>query len=345
MIQHEKDLTAYSRDNFQCLKGYLAICVLIHHAYQFVGFLSNTFLGYPLYLLGHLAVTLFMFMSGFGLFSSYLSKGESYIKSFPRNRLLPYYLSYLVFAVIYFINNILRGVTIPFTLVITTLTYGGTVVGFGWYLQLTLLMYVLFFVLKLLFRNDKAFIAALCVCVTVFIGIRFGMLTLKNNYEPAASFVIGAILAYFNAKRPVLFSKKASLSVVISLVSFLVLTAFSTRFLYKFYYDMEVNRPLDFTYLLLMLVCDFALICFVLSFTLLTNRYCRGVIANPLSKFFGIFSLEMYALQGLVFGFLDDKYDNRTLYVAVAVSCVIILSIPLHGLTSLIKKAVVKKTN
>ena len=342
MKQNHNDNAAYSRDTFQCHKGYLAVCILIHHLCQFTGFLADTSLGYPLLLLGHWAVVIFMFMSGFGLFSSCLSKGESYIKSFPRTRLLPFYVTYLLFVLIYACFAIANGDKITVSEIIHSLTYGGTIVSFGWYLQLTLLMYLFFYILKLIFKNDRAFIIALCVAVLIFIVVNFCMASQKNVYEPAFSFVVGVILAYCNHRKPVLFSKKTALFTAIGLLAFLAATLVTTLMVYRYSELMASNVTVALLYLILMMAADLSLITFVLSFTVMANRSFSGLIVNPVSRFLGTYSLEIYALQGLFLRFFFNKIGNPVLYAVIAVLCIIVCSIPIHKLLSVIKKVITK---
>lgn len=343
MKQYESDNTAYSRDTFQCLKGYLAICILVHHLYQFGVFLSGSTLGYPFLLLGHWGVVIFMFMSGFGLFSSYLSKGDTYIKSFFRARLLPFYVTYLFFVALYTCFELINGKEITASEILHSLTYGGTIISFGWYLQLTLLMYLLFYILKLIFRNEGAFIYALCISVLIFLIINFCLSSQKNVYEPSFAFVLGVIFAGRNYHMPVLFSQKPVPFAVIGLLSFLAITLVTTLIVFRYSDVLESNILADLLYLLLMMVADLSLVIFVLTFNVIANRSFSKVIVNPVSRFLGKYSLEIYALQGLFLRLLNNKISNRAVYAAVAVSCIILFSIPVHMFLSSVKKALSKK--
>ena len=121
MKQVGESINPFSKENFIGVKGYLAILIIIHHLYQFTAFLSDPSFGYALYLLGHYGVICFLFLSGFGLFSSYLSKGETYIKSFLRNRLLPFYLSYLFFVIVYIVYGLINHSSISTYLILRSL--------------------------------------------------------------------------------------------------------------------------------------------------------------------------------------------------------------------------------
>ena len=342
--------SAYSKNSFQCLKGYLAVCVLIHHLFQFDGFYLysntvNTSFGYSFYLLGHWAVALFMFLSGFGLYSSYLSKGRAYIKGFPRNRLLPYYASYLFFVIVYLVFELARGKNVEVGLVLHSLTYGGTVIHFGWYFQLALLLYVIFYVLMLVIRNERIFLPALCIAVLALMSYHFCIASYYNVYEPAAIFIVGVIAAIRRIQRGTLFEVCTWKYLLISLTLFFATTLVHVFMTFRHSELMELNRLMFMLFLILLIVADTALGVFFISFAVVAAKYFPKVFFNPLSKFFGTHSLEIYALQGLLLYVVNIYISNRIIFAMVTISCILLLSIPIHILLSKFKKLVYKEIN
>ncbi|MEE0079826.1 MAG: acyltransferase family protein [Holdemanella sp.] len=133
-----------SLDCSNCLKGIFAICVLIHHLYQHSGLLHQTIIGGCLQAAGYLSVSCFFFLSGYGLYVSYMSKGETYINGFLKRKIAPFYCLILFFTVIYFVEGILTGQTFSAGIMLKSVTFGGTIIGNGWYLQVQLLLYLFF---------------------------------------------------------------------------------------------------------------------------------------------------------------------------------------------------------
>lgn len=133
-----------SNKTFLCLKGWFALCILVHHIQLFTKIGDGTYWMHILGNLGYWSVGMFIFMSGFGLYESYRTKGMSYINCFPRNRLLVYELYYLLFVGIYFVFDLIKGVPHSAIEYMQTLTYGSTIISFGWYLQLNLVLYIFF---------------------------------------------------------------------------------------------------------------------------------------------------------------------------------------------------------
>ena len=342
--QSGESINPFSKENFIGIKGYLAILIIIHHLYQFTAFLSDTSFGYALYLLGHYGVICFLFLSGFGLFSSYLSKGDAYIKTFLRNRLLPFYLSYIFFVIIYTIYGLINHSSISLNLILRSLTWGDTVVFFGWYFQTALLMYIMFFILKLVIKNDTAFVWGLGAAVLLFIFVYYFFISSqKNNYEPAFSFFLGVLFAYINGQKNTLFSKKPGIKTICGLAVFLLLASFSTLYNFRYNDYQWVASFSDFIYLLLMMITDFSLVFFLTAFISAVGRSVPGIISNPVSRFFGMHSMAIYGIQGLFLSFWINKIGNRPLYPVVAVSCIIIFSIPVHMFLTWLKKCIISR--
>lgn len=65
----------FYRDQTECLKGIFAICVVISHLCSRTGLGANLGIG-PIYTaLGYWSVSVFLFISGFGLFSRFKKIG------------------------------------------------------------------------------------------------------------------------------------------------------------------------------------------------------------------------------------------------------------------------------
>lgn len=144
-LKEYKKLDVLSRENMDCLKGIFAVCVLIHHLFQYSGLFRRTILG--LQLLGSWSVAIFFFFSGYGLLVSYKKSGENYIKKFFKNKIIPFYTIICLLIVIYLVENIILGKVVTTLQIIKSFSFGGTIIGNGWYLQVQLLLYVLFYII------------------------------------------------------------------------------------------------------------------------------------------------------------------------------------------------------
>ena len=336
--------SAFSKDTFQALKGYLAVCVLIHHVHQFNGLLADTSLNYPLLLLGHWAVVLFMFMSGFGLYESYKTKGREYIKKFPRNRILTFFIMYVFFVVIYTIYELATGGKITPLLMLETFTYGNTVISFGWYLQLSLLLYIIFFLAFIIPSKKWIHSLLLALFAIAFLTINIIIARPYNVYVIVVSFLFGIIVSLHKNKIEVVIKKYSVLVLIVSLIAFCAFTLIQTLMVYRKNDLIETQLLVRTFFILITSVADISLAIVMISFVAFVSRFAKAIVINPASKFLGNYSLEIYALQGIVLRtvFSDAFKLNPVVASLISVALIVIIAIPIHLLLSRINKAVKK---
>lgn len=184
-----------SKDNTDCLKGIFALCVLLHHLYQRSGLFGHSILGGILQYLGFWSVAMFFFLSGYGLFFSYKRKGQEYIHSFPRKRILPFYLIICFLILVYGAERLLLSQELPLTLLIKSLTLGDTVIGNGWYLQVQLLLYLLFYVFYKWIKRRQVQFIALSVGVAIY-AVTMLLLGFSDNwFITVFAFLVGVLWA------------------------------------------------------------------------------------------------------------------------------------------------------
>lgn len=250
---------ALSKKNTDALRGILAMVVLIHHLYEYAGFLEGTPVGLLLQVIGYLCVALFFFLSGYGLMFSVKSKGQDYIRSLPRKRILPLWCFYLFLIALYVAMNFIRVKLMgePFRagtplfdpttgavqwwLLLKSFLFGfgKTVVGNGWYFQVILIFYLAFWLIFTVFHSERdrwigmtAFtLAYIAVCVAA--GI-FWLEDQPNTvYEAVPCFLLGML---WSSVRPKLLEKydrtyKVLIAGVVALALFALCTG--ARFLLR----------------------------------------------------------------------------------------------------------------
>lgn len=139
MYKISSSITYLSKENTSCLRGLLALAIIFHHFRNIAPFMLHSFFGPVITALGYLCVGMFFFLSGYGL----RVQGRSYLITFPRNRILPYYCTYILAVFLYaaFQRSFPTGKEL-----FCMLTWYGTNIDFGWYLQAQLLLYLLFWI-------------------------------------------------------------------------------------------------------------------------------------------------------------------------------------------------------
>lgn len=219
-----------AKQNTDALRGVLALIILFHHLYEYAGFLIETPVAVLLQIIGYLCVAMFFFLSGYGLVCSVKSKGQDYIRSLPRKRILPLWCFYLFLIALYVGMNFIRvkligepfgagmslfdsatgGIQWGLLLQSFLFGFGKTVVGNGWYMQVILILYLAFWLVFTIFRSPKgrgigmtAFtLAYIAVCVVA--GI-FWLGDQPNTvYETVPCFLLGML---WSSGRPKLLNK------------------------------------------------------------------------------------------------------------------------------------------
>ena len=329
--------TYLSRETFNCVKGYLAICVFVHHLFQFTGLFWDTFIGYPLYLLGHFSVVLFLFVSGFGLSSSIIAKSDSYIKTFPRKRLLPFYITYLFFVTLYVVFELIMGGKISGTLFLKSLFYGGTYISFGWYFQLTLVLYIVFYFIYRTIHKTLSRLLSLWIFVFMFIGIGFFVYPPESTYLYVFAFAIGISLAYLRDRMTVLISSHPYICSILMTSCYIITTILRVLFLYRNKPKIYEFQKYNFMYLILISISDIFLILMVITCLYLICKTIPRLVINPISKALGKYSLEMYAMQGLVLRLFNGVFKNTYVYIGITVCVTIVMAVALQKVIFKIK--------
>lgn len=327
----------YSANSFLHIKGYLAIFVLLHHIFQFTELLHGSNIGYALNMIGHLSVVEFTFMSGFGVWSSYLKKGDAYINGFVKNRLLPFYFTYVFFVVIYAVYALIMGSEINTGIILHSLTYGGTVVSFGWFFQAIFLLYLIFYLCVKYVKKDSLSKVMLILGVTVIVLLCFIFKLPKNTYAINVSFLVGIVFADNSIKRSYFYKKRTGTVLLVSMFIFVGLSLCATLMDYKLTDTMKGFVLLDFSYLIVMILQDIAFAVFIFYLIYCISCLEKKILINPISFFLGKHSLEIYALQGIILGTLRIIIENNLLYAMVSIILVLDISVPVHGFINALK--------
>lgn len=94
--------------------------------------------------LGQLVVVMFLFYSGYGCAVQYLAKGELYLRSFPRKRILPTLINFDIAVCAFVIVGILLGKSLTVRQVLLSFICWDAVGNSNWYIFVIILCYALF---------------------------------------------------------------------------------------------------------------------------------------------------------------------------------------------------------
>ncbi|MBR1906183.1 MAG: acyltransferase [Clostridiales bacterium] len=295
-----------SLDKSKAIQGFAAVAIIVHHLAQelaqdagAIGFFTE---------LGVLFVGIFFFFSGYGLYTS-LKMKENYLKGFLKKRLvtilIPFYMCILVFTAAACIG----GMKFTPVQLLGILSGWFLLNQHMWYIVEIAILYIAFYIIYRLIKNRTAATVVMGIFV---IAMMAGSLVLCHGKDMSASgwfqgewwynssflFVIGIIVS----KHSEGLRKIARKGYIVLLVIFGALTGLlgpQTQYMLKNYsYWSEI--PGETRAILDKLRCLSVqlpwIICFVMFLLLVMMRVRFG---NPVLKFLGSISLELYLIHNL----------------------------------------------
>lgn len=153
-----QDLQTFSKDKVFALRGILAVLIVAHHL-SFQTDLMSAFRPW-----GAPIVSLFLFISGYGLMVSYSMKGEKYLSSFVRFRiiealLVPFLLAWALYRAINWSS--LPGIGDAFWILVTR---GIPTLPNSWYIFTIVFFYICFYcACKLAPKHILGVLSVLCI--------------------------------------------------------------------------------------------------------------------------------------------------------------------------------------
>lgn len=163
---------ALSLENTRALKGILAVLVVLHHLYQQV---QEGRLYFVFDNVGVLCVSLFLFLSGYGLMKRY-AETPGYRESILRRRIPSVLIPYLCLILIYWLFSGIRGSFLTLSEVLRSFVGGMPIVSHSWYILCILALYFGFYLSVVLWKRNLAGIIGstvlLCVLWVLFCRAR-----------------------------------------------------------------------------------------------------------------------------------------------------------------------------
>ena len=310
------------KEKTDCLRGIFAIFVLLHHLWQNTGlFENNVLLSVVFEAMGRLPVAGFFFLSGYGMMISYRRNGAEYAKKLFIRKAVPFYIVSLLFAVIV---SFLTDASIISKL---KLIYNFGQVGYFWYLELQLLVYILFWLVFGTKWPEKvkttAFSFAILMLICVFDYLRLGF------WWQCSTVCVILGLLWASAKEEIestIFAKKSCpLFLILTFMLFCAFMVAQIKFVWSSLFLTESVSAMLFVVFVIMLIRV-------------------TPIVNPVTKFLGKISLEIYATQCIVISFFHKNWlgapfqgvniENPWIYCIAVLACTIGISAVIHPAVS-----------
>lgn len=312
----------------KALKGILAVMVLLSHLSGRVKLFSTSLLGTMFSAFGYLAVSVFFFLSGYGLYTRYRQTGSGYIKGFFGRKILPFYGVWICVIAIYVLRDLLFKGTVNWIMLAQSFLFGDSVVNFGWYFQAQLVLYVLFWLIFSFVKEKKMLWIFVATCVYCGVCIFMGLAT--TWYEAVFCFPMGMMIAEYRDKilSWLQDSKKWLLYLAIGTCVFLVALFFGNR--------SVLPQPIR------ILVKVFSSLCFSGMVVMAATRI---RVSCVITDFIGKISLEIYVLQGLFLNGLRPVISNDWIYMGAVTAGTILLAVVLNPIFSWVSAWICGKTS
>jgi len=278
-----------SIDRCQTLKGVSAIFVIIHHLSQ--GFNSNNLLFHFFADCGYLFVSIFFFLSGYGVQKQNILK-TNYKKNFLSKRVVTILIPYLFFTLLYWLFRNHNGYNDTITDILNSFINGYPYVTFSWYVVSLFLFLVIYFIAISVFKNNKSIIAMVTLFYSVYCIFLYKIEFGSWWYKSCHLFIIGIIWATYE-KDIVNLIKKHFVVIILTICFFNIIAYFSKTLL-----------SVVFSYNISVIIEMFQSVLFVF-FIIVVNT--KMVLKKNLYNFIGKYTLEMYLSQGLIIDFYRNK--------------------------------------
>lgn len=340
--KHEWQEEPLSLDTSKAIQGFAAVAIIIHHLAQelvegagALEFFSE---------LGVLFVGVFFFFSGYGLYTSLKTK-ENYLKGFLKKRLvtvlIPFYTCILTFVV----AACICGKKFNPLQLLSVLSGWSLINAHMWYIVEIVILYLVFFIVYRLIKNRTAATVVMSVFVIAMI---IGSLLLGHGddfscsywfqgewwYNSTFLFVLGIIFS----KHSEGIRKIARKGYVILVPVFAVLTVLlglQTKYVLMTYSYWSEEPGIDPAYgdkfrcLAVQLPWIIVFVCFLLLVMM------KVKFGNPVLKFLGTISLELYLIHNLFLTGLRNgtmmKITSNSMYIVLTVLLAVALAAVLSG--------------
>lgn len=292
------------------VRGIAAIMIVFYHVSlnvpesQFLNLFNGT---------GPLMVSIFFFMSGYGLMLSYINKGEHYLHGFLGHRFARLLPPFLIAAIGYEIYKS----TFPNHSTLDSLmsiAHGGTVLPDSWFIITIIVYYLLFYVVARLLRNSVRIVIGLWMTSFAYIALLYYLGWGSYWYNTVCVFNFGTtyvllenkIKNYLNAHHALLPCAAVSTAVLIVMFSL-------TSYIKPIFYLMP-------------LIVIFAI-------------YAMGTCQSRALAFLGTISYEIYIMQCIWRHTLFvTSYIHWSVYLLSTLAMTIITAWLLHIVCKLYKK-------
>ena len=299
-----------SNKSTKSLKGLLALFIIFHHVSQKITTGAN-FSNFEY--MGRYIVTLFFFLSGYGLYFQY-SNDATYMENFLRKRLTRIFIPFFVFIVIYVIYRASLGEVVNVDFFLSFWRDRSNIIYNGWFINSIIVLYVIFYVS---FKKKDSKIAIFKLVFFTLVYIFWKAYQNHGDWEYVS--IMAFFLGVFWMKDRSLIDKFIEKNYFVLLVSFSIL-----MYVFRHYEVIMKNIGITNKYVYYGIVGNLCTMIFVVYFLLLTNKL---NFSNKYLDFLGNISFEIYMIHGLVMHYLGKFFVSSAVNDVIYTIVVLLVSI------------------
>lgn len=301
------------------INGFFVLLVFLRHTADYMDFgASDRIFEAVNSRLDQLIVAPFLFYSGYGVCVSIQKKGGSYVNLMPRNRILKVWLHFALAVGLYHLLSIYLDKNYSASRIALSYTGWDSIGNSNWYIFATLFMYLATWLSFTVFRKSNVLAA------TALTALAMGYILVMRQqkglwwYDTALVYPAGVIYALYGPKLEKILGK---------FLRPLALVGMAGCFVACYLMRSElVWREL--------MAVTFALT--ILFGTMIFQ------IGNPVLKFLGKYTFEIYILQRLPMILLQGRFSNQYVYLAVSFAATVVLAMVFKVVLDLIDKLIFK---
>lgn len=299
----DKNNEYIGKDNTTAVKGIFILFIMFSHSLGYVAYNSySLIINKFVIVMGQLVVAMFLFYSGYGVFESYKNKGEKYLESFPKKRIIKTLINFDLVIILYLILFVIINKTIPIKQTILSFIGWESLGNSNWYIFDILVLYLISYI-ALSLNNKKA--SVVLTWILSFILILF-LRCYKQDwwYNTILCYPFGMTYSYYkDSINKFIFDKKTGnikyiLFFIVTLLSLYVIRKYIT--INVFYYEL------------------FSIV-FCIAIILLTLKV---QLNNKILKWFGDNLFWVYILQRIPM-IIFNTYFNLNSYLFFVLSFIL----------------------
>ena len=319
VIMKPQYVGSFSKEATLPLRGLLALLIVLHHLSQRLTYMipEESVVNYlrDFNCWGVPVVSVFFFMSGYGIMKSYQRRGKDYLNNFFSGRLCKIMIPFIICCLVYIPLN---HNTISSIFSLDTWKIDCPLLPSSWFVIAILCQYLIFYIAARVIDNIKGTIIAAWIFSTMLMFLLDGMGFKSFWWQSLISFNLGMSVSYHeNYLRRYMLSKK------------LLIICFCLVLISLFLNDI-IGYQMKWSFLLFVTLLPF----------FIWQLICNCKIHNTIVlDFIGKISYEVYLVHGAILGFLFDSIGGHPILLIVSTYVIsLICAYALYNLSRIIHK-------